>query len=82
MPVSQTTFDQRIQRINKGLSTDASGRFVRSKRRRSFKARCKTFPFLVGAGILTGMPAYAYVATEPEMYWVLAEVQRVISLVA
>ncbi|MEP5732356.1 MAG: hypothetical protein ABJL67_23655 [Sulfitobacter sp.] len=72
MAISQTTFEQRISRINKGQTEDSASKGVRAKKGRSFKARCFTFPFLVGVGILTGGAAYAWAATTPEMQWVLA----------
>jgi len=82
MAISQTSFDQRIKRINNGQTVDMSSQVGRSKMRKSFKARCMTVPFFTGVAILAGMPAYAFVSSEPDMSWVIAEVQKVIALVA
>ncbi|MFK7835443.1 MAG: hypothetical protein AB8B60_04425 [Sulfitobacter sp.] len=74
MAISSTSFDQRIARINKGETQDNAAKVGRgrSKQGRSIRARCFTFPFFVGVGILTGGTAYAFAATQPEMQWVLA----------
>lgn len=72
MAISHTTFDQRLARINKGQTTDVAAKVGRSKSRRPMRARCLTFPFLVGVGILTGGTAYAFAAVQPEMQWVMA----------
>lgn len=72
MAVSQTTFDQRLSRINKGQTVDVAAKVGTQKPRRSWRARCLTFPFFVGVGILTGGTAYAWAATRPEMQWVMA----------
>ncbi len=67
MPISQTTFEQRVRRINKGLTDDAKAKRRRSRPRRSVRERCLTFPFLVGISILVGGTGYAYVDTQPEV---------------
>ncbi len=72
MAVSQTSFEQRLARINKGQTVDAAAKVGRGNVKRSLKARCLTFPFMLGVGILTGGSAYAWVATKPEVQWVLA----------
>ncbi len=75
MAISQTTFEQRVTRINKGQTVDMSAKVggkKRKKNHRPLRARCFTFPFFVGVGILTGGAAYAFAATQPEVQWVLA----------
>lgn len=68
MPVSQTSFDERVHRINRGLTDDAKAKYKRSRPRRSLRQRCMTVPFLVGLGILLGGTGYAYVEeTQPEL---------------
>lgn len=73
MAVSTTTFEERLSRINKGQTVDVSAQVGgRKKKSRSIKARCLTFPFLIGVSILAGGAAYAFVTVQPEMDWVIA----------
>ncbi len=72
MAISQTSFDQRLSRINSGQTTDVAAEVGQNKSRRSIRARCLTFPFMLGVGILTGGTAYAFAAAQPEMQWVMA----------
>ncbi len=69
MAISQTSFDQRIKRINGGQTMTASNA---RNTRRSLRARLLTVPALTGIFILTGGTAYAFAATKPEMQWVMA----------
>lgn len=68
MAISQTSFDQRIKRINSG-QTDT---MIARSNRRTLRARLLTVPALTGIFILTGGTAYAFAATQPEMQWVMA----------
>ena len=79
MAVSHTSFDQRLQRINKApnataycgpTASELKKAVVRSKSKS--KSAKFTFPFFVGVGILTGGTAYAWSATSSEYQWVLA----------
>tara|TARA_R110002072_G_scaffold22400_25_gene78567 strand:+ start:8424 stop:8666 length:243 start_codon:yes stop_codon:yes gene_type:complete len=77
MAVSQTSFDERISRINKAQNGSAFGMAKKSRGKKpQHRARSKsakfTFPFFVGVGILTGGAAYAWAATTPKYQWVLA----------
>lgn len=72
MAVSNTTFEQRLSRINNGQTDDVAAKVGRKKNRRPMRARCLTFPFFVGLGILTGGTAYAFAATQSEFQWVMA----------
>ena len=72
MAISQTTFDQRLSRINKGLTEDSAAKIGYQKKRRPMRARCLTFPFFVGFGILTGGAAYAFASNQSDMQWVMA----------
>ncbi len=63
MAISKTTFEERLQRINNGEAIDQAAIVGRPKKRRSLRGRCFTFPFMVGVGILTGLPAYAWATT-------------------
>ena len=69
MAVSQTSFDERISRINKSQNGSVFGKGKKSGRSKSAKF---TFPFFVGVGILTGGSAYAWAAQVPEYQWVVA----------
>ncbi|KIN64155.1 hypothetical protein Z946_3042 [Sulfitobacter noctilucicola] len=70
MPKSQTSFDERIKRINRGQTCDSSATVGKTKHRRPLRARMLTFPFFVGVGILTGGTAYAFASVQPDMQWV------------
>jgi hypothetical protein len=72
MAVSSTSFEERLARINKGQTVDKAAILGSSKTRRPFRARCLTFPFMVGVGILTGGTAYAFAISPAEMQWVMA----------
>lgn len=74
MAISQTTFEQRVNRINKGKTVDAAAKVgLNAKGRRTLRTRCFTFPFFVGVGILTGGAAYAFASTgTTELQWVVA----------
>lgn len=63
MAISTTTFDERLKRINSGQTVDQAAIVGRSKKRKSLRGRCFTFPFMLGVGILTGLPAYAWAST-------------------
>ncbi len=80
MPISQTSFEQRVNRINRGQTPDAKAKNKRSKKRRSLRQRCLTVPFLVGVGILLGGTGYAYVETQPGIS-VNASVHKVMAYV-
>ena len=73
MPISTTSFEQRVRRINKGQTPDSKTKAKRSKKRRTLRQRCFTFPFMVGVGILAGGTSYAYVSTQPDVdiQWVM-----------
>lgn len=81
MPISNTTFDQRLARINSGQTVDVASLVGKKKKRRSFRDKCMNVPFFTGAGILVGLPGYAYATTSSDIRWVLAEIQSVIALV-
>jgi len=70
MAVSQTSFDERISRINQSQNGSAFGKSKKSGDRS--KSAKFTFPFFVGVGILTGGSAYAWAAQVPEYQWVVA----------
>ncbi len=73
MAISQTTFDQRLNRIEKGQTVDVAAKIGKITKRPSLRARCTTIPFLTGVGILTGGTGYAWVETRPsDVEWVLA----------
>ncbi|KHA51770.1 hypothetical protein [Sulfitobacter geojensis] len=72
MAISSTTFEERLARINNGQTVDQAAILGTSKTRRSFRARCLTFPFMVGVGILTGGTAYAFATSPADMQWVMA----------
>ena len=76
MAISTTTFEERLERINK--RQNEVGR--RAKQRRSFRTRLFTFPFMVGFGILTGGTAYAWAATQPDLSIALSDMQWVLAL--
>ena len=79
MPISHTTFEERLARIAKGETEDVAAKVGKPKRkRRSFRARLFTFPCLVGIGILTGGTAYAWVATDQGMPDVMVGVQGMV----
>ncbi|NNK15456.1 MAG: hypothetical protein HKP51_00975 [Sulfitobacter sp.] len=80
MAISKATFEERLARINNGQSVDQAAIVGRPKKRRSIRARCFTFPFMVGVGILTGGTAYAWVATQPDLNLALSELQWVLAL--
>ena len=67
MAVSTTTFEERIARIEKGQTGNPAVASVRRKSRRSLGARMLSFPFLVGASILSGGTAYAWAATQSQL---------------
>lgn len=81
MAISQTTFDQRVSLIRSGKTVTAKTGNVRRKTKRSLRERCLNFPCFVAFGILAGGPSYAFVSTQPSMYWVIVEIQSVIALV-
>lgn len=81
MAISQTTFDQRVSRIKTGKTVTAKTGVARRKKKRTMRERCLNFPCFVAFGILAGGPSYAFVSTQPSMYWVIAEIQSVIALV-
>lgn len=74
MPISQTTFEQRITRINQGKTETGRANSKRRRRRRSFRERCLTFPFWLGLSILGGGTGYAYVDSQPDIdvRWMVA----------
>ncbi len=72
MAISSTTFEERLARINNGQTVDTASMVGRAKTRRSFRARCLTFPFMVGVGILTAGTAYAFTVSPVEIEWVFA----------
>ena len=72
MAISQTTFEERLSRINNGQTVDSAAKIGQKKKRRPMRSRCYTFPFFVGVGILTGGAAYAFATTQQEVQWVLA----------
>lgn len=78
MPISQTTFDQRIARIEKAQRITA----VRKAPTLSFGARLLSLPCLTGIGILTGFTGYAWANTQPAVHVNLPDVAWLISLVS
>jgi hypothetical protein len=70
MAVSQTSFEDRLSRINKTQNGSVFG--VAKKSGGRSKSAKFTFPFFVGVGILTGGSAYAWAAQIPEYQWVIA----------
>ncbi|MDF3413360.1 hypothetical protein HKX54_02730 [Sulfitobacter sp. M57] len=72
MAVSSTTFEERLARINSGTTVDKSSLVGRKLKRQSFRARCLTFPFMTGVGILTAGTALALTSTPVELGWVVA----------
>ncbi len=71
MAISQTTFDQRLSRINKTANGSTFG-LTHKSRKAGSKGSKFTFPFFVGVGILTGGTAYAWAAQAPEYQWIIA----------
>lgn len=77
MAVSQTSFEQRLKRINRAPNATAlcgptASELKKAVARPKSKNAKFTFPFFVGVGILTGGTAYAWAATSTEYQWVLA----------
>ncbi|MGC1503535.1 MAG: hypothetical protein WA782_05280 [Sulfitobacter sp.] len=72
MAVSSTSFEERLARINNGKTANNTSIGGHSRSRRTFRARCLTFPFIVGVGILTAGTAYAFAASPAEINWVMA----------
>ncbi|MCX7560808.1 hypothetical protein OS190_14620 [Sulfitobacter sp. F26204] len=72
MAISQTTFEERLARINNAQTGGVAAKISGKKQRRPLRARCLTFPFFVGLGILTGGAAYAFVSSQQEIQWVIA----------
>jgi hypothetical protein len=72
LAVSTTSFDQRLARINNGQTVDNGAIGGRVKTRRTFRARCLTFPFFTGVGILAAGTAYAFTVSPDELKWVMA----------
>ena len=70
MPVSKTSFAERRSRIEAREAIQSHAMMGKRKRRRSLRERMLTLPCLVGLGILTGGPAYAWVATSNELHWI------------
>ena len=73
MAVSKTTFDERLARINKGETVDRAAIVGKKAKSRSLRSRLMTIPCLTGIGILTGLPAYAWASTKPDVVAALGD---------
>ena len=72
VPVSTTTFQQRVARIEAGNTPHSEQLVKKTKKSRRKRSGLFSVPFLVGVGILTGGTAYAWFETQTDITWVMA----------